>query len=56
MQYGISVPNFGAYFDPRVLAALARDAEQAGWTGSSSGTICWASIRGRCRWWIRGWR
>src|SRR5690348_5018854 len=33
MQYGISVPNFGAYFDPRVLAALARDAEQAGWDG-----------------------
>jgi alkanesulfonate monooxygenase SsuD/methylene tetrahydromethanopterin reductase-like flavin-dependent oxidoreductase (luciferase family) len=33
MQYGISVPNFGAYFDPRLLAALARDAEQAGWDG-----------------------
>jgi alkanesulfonate monooxygenase SsuD/methylene tetrahydromethanopterin reductase-like flavin-dependent oxidoreductase (luciferase family) len=33
VQYGISVPNFGPYFDPRVLAALARDAEQAGWGG-----------------------
>ena len=56
MQYGISVPNFGAYFDPRVLAALARDAEQAGWDGFFLWDHCWASIRDRCPWWIRGWR
>jgi alkanesulfonate monooxygenase SsuD/methylene tetrahydromethanopterin reductase-like flavin-dependent oxidoreductase (luciferase family) len=33
MQYGIHVPNFGPYSDARVLAELARDAEQAGWDG-----------------------
>lgn len=33
MQYGISVPNFGDYADPRRLAAFAREAEEAGWDG-----------------------
>src|SRR5687768_12960225 len=33
MRFGVSVPNFGAYGDARVLAALARDAEAAGWDG-----------------------
>ncbi|HEX5505888.1 MAG TPA: LLM class flavin-dependent oxidoreductase [Thermomicrobiales bacterium] len=33
MQYGISVPNFADYADPRALADLARDAEAAGWDG-----------------------
>ncbi|HET6733810.1 LLM class flavin-dependent oxidoreductase [Mycobacterium sp.] len=33
MRYGLTVPNFGEYFDPRVLAALASDAERAGWDG-----------------------
>ena len=33
MRFGLTVPNFGDYFDPRVLAALARDAEHAGWDG-----------------------
>ncbi len=33
MKYGIHVPNFGAYDDAKVLADLARDAEQAGWDG-----------------------
>ena len=33
MRFGISVPNFGAYGDARVLAALAFDAEEAGWDG-----------------------
>ncbi|HET8630785.1 MAG TPA: LLM class flavin-dependent oxidoreductase [Thermomicrobiales bacterium] len=33
MQYGISVPNFAEYADPRTLADLARDAEAAGWDG-----------------------
>jgi alkanesulfonate monooxygenase SsuD/methylene tetrahydromethanopterin reductase-like flavin-dependent oxidoreductase (luciferase family) len=33
MRYGVTVPNFGACFDPRRLAALARDAEAAGWDG-----------------------
>jgi alkanesulfonate monooxygenase SsuD/methylene tetrahydromethanopterin reductase-like flavin-dependent oxidoreductase (luciferase family) len=33
MHYGISVPNFGAYFHPRTLANLAHDAEAAGWDG-----------------------
>ncbi len=33
MQFGISIPNFGPYFDVRRLAALAHDAEEAGWDG-----------------------
>src|SRR5437867_2328127 len=33
MQYGITLPNFGDFFDPRLLAQLAREAEQAGWDG-----------------------
>ena len=33
MKYGINVPNFGDYGEPRVIAELARDAEAAGWDG-----------------------
>ena len=33
MLYGIDVPQFGDYGDPRTLAALAREAEEAGWDG-----------------------
>lgn len=33
MKFGITVPNFGAYFDARATARLAADAEQAGWDG-----------------------
>ena len=33
MHYGLYMPNFGSYADVRALAALARDAEQAGWEG-----------------------
>jgi alkanesulfonate monooxygenase SsuD/methylene tetrahydromethanopterin reductase-like flavin-dependent oxidoreductase (luciferase family) len=33
MKFGISVPNFGAYADPRLAATVAREAEQAGWDG-----------------------
>ncbi len=33
MKYAISVPNFGPFGDARVLADLARDAEDAGWDG-----------------------
>jgi alkanesulfonate monooxygenase SsuD/methylene tetrahydromethanopterin reductase-like flavin-dependent oxidoreductase (luciferase family) len=33
MHYGVILPNFGDYFDPRSLASLASDAEQAGWDG-----------------------
>jgi alkanesulfonate monooxygenase SsuD/methylene tetrahydromethanopterin reductase-like flavin-dependent oxidoreductase (luciferase family) len=33
IRYGISVPNFADYADPRVVAALAREAEAAGWDG-----------------------
>jgi alkanesulfonate monooxygenase SsuD/methylene tetrahydromethanopterin reductase-like flavin-dependent oxidoreductase (luciferase family) len=31
MRYGISLPNFDDFSDPRLLAKLAREAEQAGW-------------------------
>ncbi|MBE0698069.1 MAG: LLM class flavin-dependent oxidoreductase [Anaerolineaceae bacterium] len=33
MQYGMSLPNFNDFGSPRVLAQLARDAEDAGWDG-----------------------
>jgi alkanesulfonate monooxygenase SsuD/methylene tetrahydromethanopterin reductase-like flavin-dependent oxidoreductase (luciferase family) len=33
MQYGVTVPNFGDYFDPRTLADIAHEAEAAGWDG-----------------------
>ncbi|MFQ5552879.1 MAG: LLM class flavin-dependent oxidoreductase [Thermoplasmata archaeon] len=33
MRYGLTLPNFGQFFDPRVVANLAREAEQAGWDG-----------------------
>lgn len=33
MQFGLSIPPFGDFADPRTLAQLASDAEQAGWEG-----------------------
>ncbi len=33
MHYGVYVPNFGAFSDPRLLVAVAREAELAGWDG-----------------------
>jgi alkanesulfonate monooxygenase SsuD/methylene tetrahydromethanopterin reductase-like flavin-dependent oxidoreductase (luciferase family) len=33
MKYGLDVPTTGEYADPRVLAALAAEAEAAGWDG-----------------------
>ncbi|WIG58968.1 MAG: hypothetical protein OJF49_001715 [Ktedonobacterales bacterium] len=33
MRYGLDVPTTGDYADPRTLAALATDAEAAGWDG-----------------------
>jgi len=33
MRYGIYLPNYGPYGDAKVLAALAHEAEQAGWDG-----------------------
>jgi hypothetical protein len=33
MRYGVNLPNFGEYGDPRLLAELAHDAEEAGWDG-----------------------
>ena len=33
MRYGISIPNFGDWADPRTMMGLARDAEAAGWDG-----------------------
>jgi alkanesulfonate monooxygenase SsuD/methylene tetrahydromethanopterin reductase-like flavin-dependent oxidoreductase (luciferase family) len=33
VRFGVILPNFGDYFDPRLLATLARDAERAGWEG-----------------------
>ena len=33
MKYGVNSPGFGQFADPRVLAELARIAEDAGWDG-----------------------
>jgi alkanesulfonate monooxygenase SsuD/methylene tetrahydromethanopterin reductase-like flavin-dependent oxidoreductase (luciferase family) len=33
VHYSLNVPTFAEYADPRVVAGLARDAEQAGWDG-----------------------
>ncbi len=33
MKLGVNVPNFGVFADPRMLVALAVDAEEAGWDG-----------------------
>ena len=33
MQFGISIPAFADFSDPRVLAELAHEAESAGWDG-----------------------
>jgi alkanesulfonate monooxygenase SsuD/methylene tetrahydromethanopterin reductase-like flavin-dependent oxidoreductase (luciferase family) len=33
MRYAINIPNFGDFADPRLVADLARRAEEAGWDG-----------------------
>ena len=33
VHYGIDAPNYGDYFHPLTLAALAREAEESGWDG-----------------------
>ena len=33
MQFGISIPAFADFSDPRVLAELAHEAESSGWGG-----------------------
>ncbi len=33
MHYGINIPNFGPFGDPRVMVELARAADTAGWDG-----------------------
>lgn len=33
MKYGIHAPNFGSFGNPRDLANMAQDAEEAGWDG-----------------------
>lgn len=33
MRFAINVPNFGEYFDPRLVARLAAEAEASGWDG-----------------------
>ena len=33
MKYGIYIPNFGAFGTARIMADLAKDAENAGWDG-----------------------
>ena len=34
VYYGVSLPNYAEYSDPRAIAEMAYEAEQAGWDGS----------------------
>jgi len=43
MRYAVDLPNMGPFADARLLAALARDAEQAGWDGF----FVWDHLGGR---------
>jgi hypothetical protein len=40
----VGVPNVGPFGDPLLLVELAVAAEEHGWDGSSSGTICCITI------------
>ena len=42
VKYAVNVPNFGDYHDPKVLAGLAVEAEDAGWDGF----FIWDHIQG----------
>ena len=33
MKFGLTMPPFGPYADPNYLAAIAQEAEAAGWDG-----------------------
>ncbi len=33
MHYSISIPNFGDYFPPQLVAELAHETEESGWDG-----------------------
>ncbi len=33
MRFAVDIPNFGEFADPRLVADLARRAEEAGWDG-----------------------
>jgi alkanesulfonate monooxygenase SsuD/methylene tetrahydromethanopterin reductase-like flavin-dependent oxidoreductase (luciferase family) len=33
VKFGVNVPNFGEYSDPRAFASLAAEAEESGWDG-----------------------
>jgi alkanesulfonate monooxygenase SsuD/methylene tetrahydromethanopterin reductase-like flavin-dependent oxidoreductase (luciferase family) len=33
MRYGLTIPNFGEFADARLLATMAREAEEVGWDG-----------------------
>jgi len=46
MKYAVHLPHFGPFGDARVLAGLARDAENAGWDGF----FIWDHIAGGGRW------
>jgi alkanesulfonate monooxygenase SsuD/methylene tetrahydromethanopterin reductase-like flavin-dependent oxidoreductase (luciferase family) len=46
MQYGLNLPNFGTFADPRVVVDLAREAEDAGWDGF----FVWDHILGDREW------
>jgi alkanesulfonate monooxygenase SsuD/methylene tetrahydromethanopterin reductase-like flavin-dependent oxidoreductase (luciferase family) len=46
MRFGVHVPNFGEYGDPRALVALASEAESAGWDGF----FLWDHILGDPSW------
>ena len=46
MRFAVDIPNFGDFADPRVVAGLARRAEDAGWDG----LFVWDHVTHRARW------
>ena len=41
MKFALDTPHFGPYANPRTQAQLAREAEDAGWDGSSGTIFRW---------------
>ena len=45
MKYGLDVPPFEEYSDPRVMAEFAYEAEQAGWDAFFTWDHLWLGMR-----------
>ncbi|MBN1123123.1 MAG: LLM class flavin-dependent oxidoreductase [Anaerolineae bacterium] len=52
MKFGVTIPNWGPYADIRRLAALAQDAESAGWDGFFVWDHVWYLDQPMCDPWV----